>query len=399
MPEAVHHTRLLVNARRRRDIIGGLVMAFLGLVFVPMLYASGLMSIVMVNKLGQFVAFSIVAIGLDLVWGYMGVLSLCQFLFFAIGGYAMGMYLALHGPLDGVHNVPRALYVVSSSVGDISLPWFWRPFKYFPLAVILGLSLSGFIAFLVGLSGFISRVRGVYFSILTQAITVAFWLIFQKNDIRLCGTNGLTNFVTILGYKLASDTDAAWYMQTRFWLYIVSVLCMLLAFFVARLLVNSPFGRVLIAVRDDESRLRFFGYKTWMFKTMTFTIAGVFAGVGGMLYSPQKGIITPEQMTAFASILVAVWVALGGRGTLWGAVLGTIAVNLLYDTLTSRVPDAWPFALGGLFILVVLILPGGLMSLPEKLAGLANRAKTAPAPATTANKDAVAEVVPNGGES
>lgn len=388
-------TPWLTGAIRSRlpQIIGGIALVLLGLVGVPLLHITGFMSLEMVNKLGQFVAFAIVAIGLDLVWGYMGVLSLCQFLFFAMGGYAMGLYLAHHGPLDGVNNIPRALYVVSSAVGEIELPWFWVPFKWLPVALVLGLLLPGLVALGVGLTGFVARVKGVYFAILTQAVTVAFWLIFQKNDIKLCGTNGLTNFVEIAGVNIATDPAAPWHQQTRFWLYIISVLTLIAVFVVAKWLVHSSFGRVLIAIRDDEARLRFLGYKTWAYKTVAFTLAGMFAAIGGMLYTPQKGIITPEQMTAFSSILVVVWVALGGRGTLWGAVIGAIVVNMLYDRLTSGAPawyqdmaqsldvvefwavpdgtwlaflwsaNSWPLVLGGLFVLVVLVMPGGIMGL------------------------------------
>jgi urea transport system permease protein len=385
---------------RRVEWALGITLIVGGLLLIPLAHITGLMSIEMVNKLGQFMAFAIVAIGLDLIWGFMGTLSLCQFLFFALGGYSMGMYLAHHGPLDGVNQIPRALYVVSSSVGDITLPWFWVPFKWLPAAVVLGLLVPGLVALGVGLIGFASRVRGVYFAILTQAVTIAFWLIFQKNDIRLCGTNGLTNFVQIAGFNLAAGPDAAWYEQTRFWLYIVSVLCLIGVFALAKYLVHSPFGRVLIAIRDDENRLRFAGYRTWVYKTAAFTLAGLFAGLGGILYSPQKGIITPEQMTAFSSIMVVVWVAVGGRGSLWGAILGALFVNLLYDLLTSRVPDAWPFVLGGLFIGVVLILPGGLMSLPGQLRAFAARIKgpvATPAPAaatSTATTTSTAKSTP-----
>lgn len=343
------------------------------------------MSLEYVNKLGYILAFAICAIGLDLIWGYIGVLSLCQFLFFSIGGYCMGLYLINYGPMDGAEkNIPRALFVVMSAVSGAQPPWFLAFFKSFPIAVLLGLLLPGILAALIGLTTFRSRVRGVYFAILTQAITVAFWLIFQKNDLKLGGTNGLTNFTHILGFPIASselpiraDGESLFdfiiryapvaFSQTRFWLFIASFVVLMLVMLIAKLLVTSGFGRVLIAVRDDETRLRFSGYQTWAYKATAFTIAAMFAGIGGMLYVPQKGIITPHQIAAGASILVVAWVAVGGRGSLWGAVIGAIVVSLLYEKMTSWKPDYWLFILGGLFILVPLLLPGGLISLPQYL--------------------------------
>ena len=216
---------------------------------------------------------------------------------------------------------------------------------------------------MIGITTFRSRVRGVYFSILTQAITTAAWLVFQKNDLKLGGTNGLAHFDKILGFTIAS-TDGGPFHQTRFWLYIASFVTLMIVIVIAKLLVQSGFGRVLVAVRDDETRLRFGGYQTWAYKTAAFAIAAAFAGVGGMLYVPQKGIITPHQMAAGASILVVAWVAVGGRGSLWGAVLGAFCVSLLYEGMTSWKPDYWLYVLGGLFVLVPLLFPGGLMSIP-----------------------------------
>ncbi len=353
------------------DAALGVAMTLVGVVLVPILYGTGAMSLEFINKLGFILAFAICAIGLDLVWGYIGVLSLCQFLFFAIGGYCMGLYLINYGPMDGVHqNIPRALYVVMSDVAGAQPPWFLSIFKSFGAAIHVGVLLPGLIAMLIGMTTFRSRVRGVYFAILTQAITVAFWLVFQKNDLKLGGTNGLTNFTHILGYPIQADPNKSPFAQTRFWLYVVSFVCLLGAIMFARLLVSSGFGRVLVAIRDDETRLRFKGYQSWVYKTLAFTIAAMLAGLGGMLYVPQKGIITPRDLAAGASILVVAWVAVGGRGTVWGAVFGAISVSLLYDKMTSWKPDYWPFVFGGLFILVPLLLPGGLMSIPQVVCDL-----------------------------
>jgi urea transport system permease protein len=332
---------------------GPIVMLLAGLVLVPALHETGNMNIETVNMLGRYLAFAIVAVGLDLAWGYTGILSLCQSLFFALGGYAMGMYLALHGPLD--EGIPRALYVVSSSVKGITLPWFWEPFQNLPVTIALGLLIPGVLALVIGYFGFVSRVRGVYFAILTQAITLAAYMVFCLNNMRLCGTNGLTNFVTLAGYDLREA-------NVKLGLYLITLVTLAAVYALCRYIVNSRLGRVLIAIRDNESRLRFSGYKPHVFKIFAFTLAAVLAGLGGMLYAPQMGIITPFYMTVEKSILVVIWVAVGGRGTLSGAILGALSVNLLYNYLTSRWPASWLFVEGGLFIAVVILLPDGLMS-------------------------------------
>lgn len=358
----------LTRTTPKQDFILGAVMIAFGLVLVPMLYGTGAMSIEFVNKLGYIFAFAICAIGLDLIWGYIGVLSLCQFMFFSIGGYCMGLYLINYGPMDGTEkNIPRALFVVMSAVSGAEPPWFLSFFKSFPVAVLLGLLLPGLLALLIGLSTFRSRVKGVYFSILTQAITVACWLVFQKNELKLGGTNGLTNFTHILGFSIQADANTGPFMQTRFWLYVASFVSLMAALVVGKMLVASGFGRVLVAIRDDETRLRFVGYQTWAYKASAFTLAAMFAAIGGMLYVPQKGIITPHQIAAGASILVVAWVAVGGRGSLWGAVFGAVFVSLLYEYMTSLAPEYWYFVLGGLFIVVPLLMPGGIMSLLKHL--------------------------------
>ena len=329
-----------------------LAFALLG---VPALYAVGAISIQTVNQMGRFTCFAIVALGLDLLWGRTGILSMCQSMFFCIGGYAMGMYLAMHGPLDGA-GIPRALYVVSSDVSGMSLPWFWKPFASLPAAVLLGLLLPGLAAAVLGFLSFRSRVRGVYFSILTQAVTLAVWMVFSRNETRLCGTNGLTNFVSLAGHDLSTP-------GMRLALYLVSVLALAAAYGAGRWLMGRRLGRILTAVRDNENRLRFSGYKPSSYKIFVFALSAVFAGVGGMLYAPQMGIVTPSQMTVEASILVVIWVAVGGRGTLSGAVLGALLVNFAYSFLTSWWASSWLFVQGGLFVAVVLWFPDGIMGL------------------------------------
>jgi len=337
-----------------------------GLVGIPVLYFSGTISIDTVNMLGRYLAFAIAAIGLDLIWGYCGVLSLCQALFFALGGYAMGMYLAHHGGPEGIIDkdgwkLPACLFVVypydvGEAPGDAMVPWFWKPFFSLPLTLLLGVALPGVVAAVIGYFGFRSRVRGVYFAILTQAITVAGWLVFCMNNMKLCGTNGLTRFNTIAGFELSSHS-------VKFGLYLITLICLIGVFCLCRFLVSTRLGRVLVAVRDDETNLRFFGYKPYMFKMFVFALAAALGGLGGMLYTPQMGIVTPEYMTAKWSILFVIWVAVGGRGTLSGAVLGAIGVNLVYNFLTTRWPEAWPFVQGLLFVGVVLLFPKGIAGL------------------------------------
>gem|GEM_PF-31565 len=386
----------------RRDLYLGGVLAVVLIGVIPTAYATGFMSPSTVNKLGQYLCFAIMAIGLDLVWGYLGALSLCQGLFFALGGYCMGFYLINHGPKD-IDNIPTALAItMSNAVADGAAtkqpPAYLVFFEVFPVAILLGLLITALIAFVIGAAFFKSRIKGVYFSILTQAVIVAFWNVFVKNDMKLGGTNGLTNFTQILGFQIAdkpfpeagqpyvlngqtlSPEEAPSYLsialqQTRFWLYITTVFCMFGAVLIARMLVSSRFGRVMVAIRDDETRLRFLGYQAWIHQSVVFVIGALFAGAAGMLFAPQKGIITPTSLETYSSILVVVWVAFGGRATIWGPVLGAITISVIYDRMTSFAPEYWMYVLGGLFIAVPLFFPGGLMSLPSVIRGLFNNKK------------------------
>jgi urea transport system permease protein len=340
-------------------------------VLLPMLAHAGVISVETVNMAGRYMALAIVALGLDLIWGYTGILSLCQAFFFALGGYAMGIHLAHQGTL---HNgIPEALYVVypykiGETKGMEVLPWFWQIFKPFNLTILLGILIPGLVAGAIGFAGFVSRVRGVYFSILTQALTVAAMMFFSKNEMKLCGTNGLTHFKTIAGYDLSEP-------NVKIGLYVVTLLCLLGSFYLCTLLTGSRFGRVLLAVRDSETALRFAGYKPYAYKTAIFIFAGMLAGLAGLLYTPQANIMTPSYMEARWSILMVIWVAVGGRGTLAGAVVGALVINLLYSVMTSQwslgafiwKPSYWPFVLGLLFIVVVLALPNGIVGLWRKM--------------------------------
>jgi urea transport system permease protein len=351
--------------RAERTAMLGTLVLLLGV--MPGLYKFGAINIIVVNQLGRFLCYAITAIGVDLIWGYTGILSLCQAMFFVLGGYAMGMHMALHGPLDG-DSIPRCLFVVTSVVEGFKLPAFWRPFQTLGAAIALGMAIPGIVAFVFGYFAFRSRVRGVYFSIITQATVVAAVLIFRRNETRLCGTNGLTNFVTLGGFNLQSPA-------VRLGLYFITVAVLIGVYLLNRHIVGSRLGRILVAVRDNESRLRFAGYQPVTAKTFAFTAAGVIAGIGGMLYAPQNGIITPYVMEPLESVYMVLWVAIGGRGTLSGAVIGAVIVLYVKSILSSAMPNVWPFFEGGLFIAVVLLFPDGLVGAWRTFA---RREKTAP---------------------
>ena len=356
---------------RRLRIATAAAVAALFFVAIPGLNYAGVVPDYKLNFLGKYLCFAIVALGIDLIWGYAGLLSLCQALFFCLGGYAMAMHLSLPEG-GGVYDVPQFLSYVYYG-HDNPLPPFWRPMRSFAFATAAGIVVPATLASVFGFFIFRSRVRGVYFSIITQAVAWGAWLLISRHEILLGGTNGLTNFSksltqdnrSILGlYLLTAGTLAASY-----------VLC--------RWLVRSRFGRVLVAVRDKETRLYFAGYKPYAFKVFAFTVAAVLAAVGGMLYSPQVTIISPHNMRVEESILMVIWVALGGRGRLWGAILGSLLVNYAYAALTSDLPAVWPFVQGAMFLAVVLLFPGGLVSLWDRVeaevAGGAGAARAAAA--------------------
>ena len=335
-----------------------LTLAFFA-VAVPIAYAFGWTDITTVNQFGRYLSLALVALGLDLIWGYTGILSLCQMIFFTLGGYCIGMHLAMKGPLQG-EGIPQALYVVSSQVSGMTLPWFWKPFdsSWFSLAAVV--LIPGLFAYLYGWLAFRSRVRGVYFSIITQATTLAATQVFRLNDMQLCGTNGLTNFKTLFGFPLEEAS-------TKVGLYLLSVLALTLGFLACRWLVNSRAGRVLVAIRDSESRLRFAGYQPVAYKTFAFAVAAVLGAVGGMLYAPQNGIITPFKMNPEESIYIVAMVALGGRGTLTGAILGSLIFSFSYSWLSTKFADWWLIILGSLFVFVILVMPDGLVGAWRRL--------------------------------
>jgi urea transport system permease protein len=312
-----------------------------------------------VPLLGKYLCFAILALSLDLIWGYAGILCLGQAAFFALGGYAMGMYLMRQIGARGVSQNPILPdFMVFLQYKE--LPWFWHGFNHFAWAALMILLVPGVFALVFGWLAFRSRVSGVYLSIITQAMTYALWLAFFRNDMGLGGNNGLTDYKDILGWDVHSPF-------TRLGLYLATVLGLGLAYLICRFVTKSKLGRVLLALRDAESRVRFLGYSVTNAKLLVFTLSAVLAGFAGALYVPQVGIINPSEFSPGNSIEVAIWVSVGGRGTLVGAVIGAIVVNLGKTWLTGAFPDSWLFVLGGLFVVSTLIFPRGIVGLFRQL--------------------------------
>ncbi|MEJ2345869.1 MAG: urea ABC transporter permease subunit UrtC [Gammaproteobacteria bacterium] len=305
--------------------------------------------------LGKYLCYALLAVALDLVWGYCGILSLGHGAFFALGGYAMGMYLMRQIGARGVYGNP-ILPDFMVFLNWKELPWYWHGFDHFWFAALMVMVVPGLLALVFGWLTFRSRVTGVYLSIITQALTYALMLAFFRNEMGFGGNNGLTDFKDILGFSLQSET-------TRVGLFVATVVALMLGYLAARAVVRSKLGRVTVAVRDAEDRARFIGYKTESFKLWVFTFSAVLAGIAGALYVPQVGIINPSEFSPLNSIEMVIWVAVGGRGTLYGAVAGAILVNYAKTYLTGALPDVWLFALGGLFVVVTLFLPRGIVGL------------------------------------
>ena len=309
----------------------------------------------LVSVSGKWITYAILALAIDLAWGYAGILSLGHGAFFALGGYAIGMHLMrLIGP-RGVYGHP-VLPDFMVFLGYRELPWYWHGFDHFPFALLMALAVPGLLAGVVGFLAFRSRITGVYFSIITQALTYALMLAFFRNDMGFGGNNGFTDFKELLGMPLNTpDARAA--------LFYASLAALLGALWLCSRVVGSKLGRVLVAIRDAESRVRFLGYDTTRHKLFVFVLSAMLAGLAGALYVPQVGIINPGEFSPGNSIEAVIWVAVGGRGTLVGALLGAFSVNALKTWLTSVAPDLWLFALGGLFVAVTLFLPRGLVGL------------------------------------
>jgi urea transport system permease protein len=300
-----------------------------------------------VNLLGKYLTFAIAAIGLDLLWGYTGMLSLGQGLFFGLGAYCFGMYLNLEAAGSRLPNF-MSLY------GVFELPWFWQPFHSPVFAILAAMLIPSLIAGVLGFMLFRSRIQGVYFAIVTQAFTGIVALLFIGQQQYINGTNGITEMKTIFGFSLAEDS-------TKIGLYIATVLVLGFVYILCRYLVNSRFGRIMVSVRDDEQRLRFTGYNPVFVKTVVFILSAAIAGIAGALFTPQVGIISPTQLDITASIEIVIWVAVGGRGTLVGAVLGAILVNFGKSTISSINPDIWQLIMGTLFLGVVMLFRKGFV--------------------------------------
>jgi urea transport system permease protein len=319
-----------------------------------------------VTLLGKYLCYALLALALDLVWGYCGILSLGHGAFFALGGYAMGMYLMRQIGDRGVYGNPELPdFMVFLNWSE--LPWYWQGFDQFWFAALMILLVPGLLAFVFGWLAFRSRVTGVYLSIITQALTYALMLAFFRNELGFGGNNGLTDFKDLLGFSLQSDT-------TRVGLLMATAVALAGAFVLCRWITGSKLGRVVLAVRDAESRARFVGYRTEHYKLWIFTLSAILAGIAGALYVPQVGIINPGEFSPLNSIELVVWVAVGGRATLYGAVIGAILVNYGKTVFTGIMPEAWLFALGGLFVAVTVFLPHGLVGLvAEKWDKIKNR--------------------------
>lgn len=314
-----------------------------------------------VTLLGKYLTYALLALSIDLIWGYCGILSLGHGAFFALGGYAMGMYLMRQIGERGVYGNPELPDFMVFLNWD-SLPWYWLGFDHFWFAALMVVVVPGLLAFVFGWLAFRSRVTGVYLSIMTQALTFALMLAFFRNEMGFGGNNGLTDFKDLLGMSLQADS-------TRVILFVASAVALGTAYLLCRYIVNSKLGRVAVAIRDAESRTRFVGYKVENYKLWLFILSAVLAGVAGALYVPQVGIINPGEFSPLNSIELVIWVAVGGRGTLYGAVLGALMVNYGKTYFTAAMPEFWLFALGALFVLVTRFLPDGVVGLLRRNKG------------------------------
>ena len=308
-----------------------------------------------ITLLGKYLSFALLAMAVDVVWGYCGILSLGHGAFFALGGYGMGMYLMRQIGDRGVYGnseLPDFMVFLNWT----ELPWFWYGFDQFWFAAIMIMLVPGFLAFVFGWLAFRSRVTGVYLSIMTQALTYALMLAFFRNEMGFGGNNGLTDFKELMGFDLQADS-------TRVALLICSALTLGAAYLLSQFILSSKYGRVIEAIRDGESRVRFVGYKTETYKVWLFVYSAILAALAGALYVPQVGIINPGEFSPINSIEIVVWVAIGGRGLLYGAILGAILVNFAKTQFTGILPEAWLFALGALFVIVTVFLPKGVVGL------------------------------------
>ncbi|WP_371929438.1 urea ABC transporter permease subunit UrtC [Photobacterium sp. CCB-ST2H9] len=311
-----------------------------------------------VSLLGKYLCYALLALAVDLIWGYLGILSLGHGAFFALGGYAMGMYLMRQIGDRGVYGNPE-LPDFMVFLNWHELPWFWHGFDHFGFTCLMIVLVPGLLAYVFGWLAFRSRVSGVYLSIMTQALTFALMLAFFRNEMGFGGNNGLTDFKDLLGFDLQADA-------TRMALFVASVLTLSLSYLLCRAIITSRLGSLIIAVRDAESRARFLGYPVEHAKLAVFVISAALAGIAGALYVPQAGIINPGEFAPLNSIEIIVWVAVGGRATLYGTVAGALLINYAKSWFTVEFPEVWLFALGSLFVLATIFLPKGLAGLLQR---------------------------------
>jgi urea transport system permease protein len=310
--------------------------------------------------IGKYMTYALLAVAVDLVWGYCGILSLGHAAFFALGGYAMGMYLMRQIGTRGVYGDP-VLPDFMVFLNWKELPWFWHGFDMFWFAALMVVLVPGLLALVFGWLAFRSRVTGVYLSIITQALTYALMLGFFRNNMGFGGNNGLTDFKDVLGANINAP-------GTRVGLFLASALALALGYLACRYITLSRAGRVVQAIRDAESRTRFIGYRVESYKLWVFAFSAVLAGIAGALYVPQVGIINPSEFQPINSIEIVIWVAVGGRGTLYGAVAGAVLVNYAKTYFTAVIPELWLYALGALFVVVTLFLPNGVVGLADRFA-------------------------------
>jgi urea transport system permease protein len=334
------------HQRRRLQLIEVGVVALVALILIFLMPA--VLPSVRLNQMGRFLALAIAALGIDLIWGYTGLLSLGHGIFFALGGYALAMHLQL-APIE-TGGLPEFMNLY----GVTELPWFWKLFDSFGFAAVAVILIPGLIGAILGYLVFRNRIRGVYFSILTQAATIVFFNFFNGQQKLFNGTNGLTNYKTLLGAVVNAP-------QTQFVFYTLTVLFLAATYALCRWLTEGRFGNLLIAIRDDESRVRFTGYNPTGFKVLVFAISAGLAGLAGALFTLQTGIISPKAMDIAFSIEMVIWVAVGGRASLVGAILGALVVNFAKSLLSEQFPEIWLFFQGALFLIVVTVLPDGVV--------------------------------------
>jgi urea transport system permease protein len=340
--------RRVAQASQKRKLlieVAAVIAIALILIFIMPMVLTGFR----LNLLGRFLALAIVALGIDLIWGFTGLLSLGHGIFFALGGYAFAMYLELNTLGDGQLPEFFGLY------GVTELPWFWQPFNSFPFTLLAIVLIPAIAAGLLGYLVFRNRIRGVYFSILTQAALVVFFNLFNGQQKLINGTNGLKTSTSIfMGQQVGTP-------GMRMFFYVGTVIALIAMYALCRWLTSGRFGRMLVAIRDDENRVRFSGYDPTAFKVLVFAVSGAIAGIAGALFTVQSGIISPQAMDIAFSIEMVIWVAVGGRATLVGAVLGAVLVNMARSLLSERFPDVWLFFQGALFLIVVTTLPDGII--------------------------------------